>query len=89
MMVQKRFKVRVEQEVIVNLDEAEFTDKFFGEFNDAFFDFGTGSEALQSHAEHIAQLAARGILGDFIEGYGPAVDMGISAIPIVTEVEPA
>ena len=47
---------------------------------------------MQDHAEHIAQLQARGIIDlqntpDFIEGYGPSEVMGISAIPIGTEIE--
>jgi hypothetical protein len=75
-----KFTVEVTQIVTVTLDETKFTSEFMDEFRQSFFQFDT----LEEHAEHLAQLAARGIAepskhcGEFIEGYGPSVDMGIT-----------
>ena len=68
--------VRVTQWVEVDMDEAKFDDAFMEEFTDNFYPYDT----IEKHACHLAQLHARGIYfnGDFIEGYGPAADMGIS-----------
>jgi len=78
--VTRRFTIDVTQTVEVELDETKFTDEFMEEFREGFFDFWT----LADHAAHIAQLQARGLIdcervGDFIEGYGPSADMGITA----------
>ena len=57
------------------------------EFCDSFYPFTT----LVEHAEHIAQLEARGLVElitpEFIEGYGQSDDMGIKARVTDTEVE--
>lgn len=66
--------VRVIQEVEVENDETKFTPQFMQEFRESFFDFGT----IEQHIEHLAQLEARSIYGEFIEGYGKRSDMGIS-----------
>lgn len=59
----------------VTVDESKFTDQFMSEFCQSFYHFTT----LNDHLEHLAQMHARGLYGerDFIEGYGPAADMGI------------
>lgn len=72
------FEVEVRQTVKVTLDETKFTPEFMQEFRDSFYQF----DDLEEHAAHIGQLAARRIINgevyEFIEGYGPAEDMGIS-----------
>lgn len=72
----RAFDVEVTQHVKVTLDADAFDEAFMEEFRDGFFPFTT----LQDHAEHIAQLHARGIVesGDFIEGYGEPDEMGIA-----------
>lgn len=84
----QRYTVIVTQIVEVDLDPAKFDDEFMEEFREGFFSFDT----LGQHAEHLAQLHARGVIegehGDeFIEGYGPAKDMGIRARTIATETD--
>lgn len=71
----KKFAVKVTQEIIVELDETKFDEKFMREFREDHYPF----HSIERHAEHIAQLAARGIIESrFIEGYGNALEMGIS-----------
>lgn len=83
------FLVRVTQTVRVKLDKARFTPEFMDEFVASFYPYDT----LEEHAEHIAQLQARGVYdimpNTFIEGYGHASDMGIEAeiTDAETEVE--
>jgi len=69
----KKFKVVVTQFIEVTLDETKFDEQFVEDFKASFFDFQT----LEEHAMHLAQLRARGVNGEFIEGYGPVKDMGI------------
>ena len=74
------FNIVVEQVIQVTLDETKFDDAFMEEFRAGFYPF----EDIKEHAEHIAQLQARGIIDlelmpDFVEGYGPSQDMGITA----------
>jgi hypothetical protein len=83
----KTFTVEVTQIITVTLDESKFDDTFMEEFRESFYQFDT----LEEHAEHLAQLEARGLVNDykpFIEGYGPAEEMGIKlkAGPAHTEV---
>lgn len=79
-------EISVTQYVKVTIDESKFTPEFFEEFNKNYFYFGDNGDdehdrkwALENHCKHLAQLHARGIYDDddFIEGYGPAKDMGI------------
>ena len=86
----RKFYVRVEHIVEVELDDTKFTPEFMAEFSATITDFDT----LEQHAEHIAQLAAREVYGlnrrvpsEFVEGYGPIGEMGISASVKSTEVE--
>lgn len=85
----KTFRISVVQTIDVTLDETKFDDAFMSDFRESFFPF----HDLQEHAEHIAQLQARGIVeadsisGDFIEGYGPSKDMGIQAVVRATDIE--
>jgi hypothetical protein len=71
----RTFTIKVEQIVEVTLDETKFDDKFMQEFQRSMYHF----TSLEEHAEHLGQLYARGLYdnGSFIEGYGPAADMGI------------
>lgn len=76
----KTFTVEVTQTVTVTLDETKFDEAFMHEFRDSFLNFDT----LEQHAEHIAYLEASSQIDvpwndPFIEGYGPASEMGISA----------
>lgn len=69
-------EITVEITVTVTIDESKFTDQFMREFRESFYPFIT----IQEHKEHLAQMYARGLINNhsFIEGYGPAKDMGIS-----------
>jgi hypothetical protein len=76
------YLVRVTQLVRVKLDESKFDDEFMREFRESFYQF----QSIDDHAEHIGQLVARGIYEaspynprEFIEGYGPIGEFGISA----------
>lgn len=74
------FLVEVTQTVSVTLDNTKFDEKFMEGFRESFYPF----YELKDHAEHIAQLMAREVMyGDdpkeFVEGYGPIGEMGISA----------
>ncbi len=71
-----KYTVAYEQEIEVTIDKKKFTKKFMREFYDSMYHFDT----IEEHVAHLGQLAARGLAhnGDFIEGYGPAEDMGIS-----------
>ena len=69
-------EVVVTQVVLVTIDESKFDATFMAEFRASFYPFTT----VNDHLEHLAQLFARGLVddnNDFIEGYGPAKDMGI------------
>lgn len=69
-------RVVVTIDVDVTVDEAKFTDEFFAEFSASIF----YADRIDELLEHLGQLHARGIADDqsFIEGFGPAKDMGIS-----------
>lgn len=85
-----KFTVVVTQTVEVTLDESKFTPDFMKEFYDQFYRY----DEIDEHAGHIAQLAAREVYSfnsprEFVEGYGPIGDFGISArvTSLETEVE--
>lgn len=78
----KTFEVDVTQRVRVKLDPTKFTPEFMAEFRQSFFRL----YEIDEHAEHLAQLAARGVVElspylpkEFVEGYGPIGEMGVSA----------
>jgi hypothetical protein len=84
------YLVKVTQLVKVSLDETKFTPEFMSEFRESFYQF----HDIEDHAEHIGQLVARGIhqaspyvQTEFIEGYGPISDFGISASVEDTDIE--
>lgn len=82
----KTFTVEVAQVVTVELDETKFDEAFLAEFRKHFYRF----DDIDEHAKHIAQLEARGLISDwkpFIEGYGPAEDMGIKTAAVVESIE--
>jgi hypothetical protein len=68
--MKKEFEVEVVQTTTVKvvLDTNEFDEKFMQDFRTDFYQF----HSLEKHAEHLAQLAARGLIGydNFVEGYG-------------------
>lgn len=72
--------VCVTQYIKVTLDETKFTPEFFAEFNASIFDAGND---INAHFKYLAELYATGRNDedDFIEGYGPARDMGIRLRP--------
>ncbi len=87
-MKRPTFRIVVTQWVEVTLDADTFDEAFMSEFRESFFNFDT----LEEHAEHIAQMQARGVIDveitpEFIEGYGPSQDMGIKARVYDTELE--
>ena len=75
----KTYNIEVRQTVRVTLDETKFTPEFMEEFRASFYQF----HDIEDHAEHVAQLAARGIHDfghdrtEFVEGYGPVGDFGM------------
>lgn len=85
----KSFKIIVTQTVEVKLDESKFDESFMAEFRGSFYPFYD----IEDHAKHIGQLEARGITylqvdkKEFIEGYGPANEMGIAATIIDSEID--
>jgi len=86
----RKFTVTVTQTIEIELDEAKFDGAFMTEFRKYHYPFFD----LKDHAEHIAQLQARGIIDvertvDFIEGYGRSEEMGIKARVIDTDIEVA
>lgn len=83
------FQVEVTQEVEVVIDEDEYTEDDLESFREDFYDFMD----YEDHAQHLAQLRARGRISDrddeFVEGYGPLDAVGISVQkvhPIQVEV---
>lgn len=78
----KRYVVTFETEIIVEVDETKFTDEFMEEYRDSFYQF----YGIEDHIEHLAELKARGVYelskyipDEFVEGYGPIGEFGISA----------
>ena len=86
----KKFRRIVTVTIEVELDETKFTPEFYAEYTANFSPYNT----LEDHADHIAWMQATGVedmsgrRNPFVEGYGPAKDMGISAREVCTEVEP-
>lgn len=83
-----KFYIDVTQRVEVTLDETKFTEEMMRDFMRSFYPF----HDIDRHAEYIGELAARGLIhtgdkGFFIEGYGFAEEMGISARILSTESE--
>lgn len=71
-----RKTVQVTLFIDVTIDETKFNDEFLIDFRKHYYNF----HGIDEHIEHLAQMRARGLYdnGDFIEGYGPTGDMGIS-----------
>jgi hypothetical protein len=67
--------VEISIRVRVTIDDDKFTPEFMEEFCKLFYTFSN----TDRHVEHLAQLYARNLADEtsFIEGYGPAADMGI------------
>lgn len=95
----RKFTVEVRQTVEVTMDADAFTPEFFEEYNSSITyrggDDGDIEWALREHAEHLAWVHATGVElldgfdSPFIEGYGPASEMGIKAdtVSVDTSVE--
>ena len=73
----RTFEVTIDMVVRVTLDETKFDAAFMEEFNSTIFP----AEDLLAHAGHLGSLFATGRAsnGEFVEGYGPLPEMGISA----------
>ena len=79
----KRFKVTIESEVIVELDESQFTPEWLAHFKKYFYDVedecSESEDPLQGHAANLAMQELGGIIrNNFLEGYGDISDMGIT-----------
>ena len=61
--------------VQVTVNRRKFTKKFLESFRKSFYNF----QDIEDHLRHLAWLYATGRTqnGAFIEGYGPAEEMGI------------
>lgn len=72
----KKAIIEVTQRIEVTIDETKFDAEFFEQFNESITDYG---DDLNEHVRHLAVLYTRGFADDhmFIEGYGPAKEMGI------------
>lgn len=85
----RTFRISVTQTIDISLDETKFDAQFMDEFRQHFFPF----DAVEEHAEHLAQLCARGVYdlspysSEFVEGYGPSLEMGIKAVIRSTDTE--
>lgn len=79
----KSFTIEVTQTVRVRIDEKKLSP-LMDQFNRTITDFGYDGDAVELHAKHIAQLAARGVVDfgprDFVEGYGNVDEAGISVL---------
>lgn len=88
-MVKRTASVTVVHTIDIEIDDSKFTEEFMEEFRRYFYPFFD----LNDHYEHIGQLQARGIIDlefdpkEFIEGYGPANEMGIKVTRSLVEVD--
>lgn len=88
-MTVRTMMVEVRRYIDVTVDESKFTNKFLAEFRKDFFPF----YSLDDHVKHLAQLYAIGAIGEyppdqFVEGYGPLDQMGISCCELAEIPEP-
>lgn len=74
----KTYRVEVTREVTVEIDETKFTPEFMEEYREHF---DNSFDDIKDHIEHLGWLFAAGRIDgskkEFIEGYGPANEMGI------------
>lgn len=68
----------VTTEVLVEVDESQFTPTFLREFSE---DINPGIRTIENHREYLAELYATGRItgypSEFVEGYGELQSMGI------------
>lgn len=81
----RKFTVRVETYIDVEVDETKFTPEFMEKFREYFFPF----QSIEEHVGHLgACFANKMISGDgFIEGYGEAKDFGLKFTDEGTEAD--
>lgn len=82
-MIKKRFVVEVTRRFTVLMDTSKFDRDLMSDFNKCISDFGTDEDAYEQHALHIARLSSDGFEfnpSDFVEGYGPVAEAGITVI---------
>ena len=72
----KTFEVEVTQFIRVTVDESNFTPEFFVQFAQTIGPIADIEEIVR----HLARLYAESVIdnGQFCEGFGPLVDMGIT-----------
>lgn len=79
--MRKVYDVTVRYEIVVNVDESKFTPEFMQDFNETIYPI----ESVEDHCEELARRVMN--LGHgihkgstvFLEGYGVAKEMGITA----------
>lgn len=81
----KTYTFEVSRRVVVQLDQAKFTAQLMAEFDGSITDYSSAEDpeyAMRNHAERIAMIYARGdedfMPSDFVEGYGPVAEAGIT-----------
>lgn len=86
-MAIKKFEVTVTQTVLIEIDDEKIND----DFNKVFSEFMFPASCCEDHAEHLAQMEARGLIGfdKFVEGYGDIRSLNCKATveDTVAEVE--
>ena len=77
----KKLSIDVIVEMIVTVDETKFTPEFYEEFRSCIGDIG--DDDVLTHMGYLAEKFPEGLpYSDyFIEGYGPANEMGITIEP--------
>jgi len=73
--------VRVTIDVEVTIDESKFDEKMMREFIEDFYNF----PYIEDHIKFLAQLEARELAGEFIEGYGNVSEYGIELMVVDQE----
>jgi hypothetical protein len=84
----KAYHVAFTQRVVVTLDESKFTWEWMEEFRKHFYQL----EGISDHAQHLAQMFARGLINEFekdpfVEGYGHLSEMGVKIEVVDSDTE--
>ncbi len=72
----KEYSVEVTTYLTVKIDEDVISDEFNEVFSDGIFP----ADCSEDHAEHLAEMETRGLIGfdRFVEGYGDLMDLSCS-----------
>lgn len=83
----KEITVMVTQEIKVTLDSSKLNVGFNKEFSEMMWDV----DCLEDHAEHLAQMKARGMIGfdNYVEGYGDlsGLNITVNEVLLTTDIE--